>query len=74
MVTKKDFIRIANQIIAHNREYKAKDMSSDKLFQEEHLQTLAVVFKAINPAFKPQRWRDYVSGLCGPNGGYRKGR
>ena len=65
-MTKKHFIEIADAIIEHNKFEKASP------FLGSQLGTLADAFKRINPAFKKERWLDYIAGECGPNGGIRE--
>ncbi len=36
---------------------------------EEVLAALVSFMRSENPAFKESRWRDYLKGECGPNGG-----
>ncbi len=77
-MSKKDFIEIADAIKEHNRldrlQYGSADVDNDT-FSDTQIQTLAAVFKRINPAFMVGRWFDYVAGECGPNGGeVKKGK
>jgi hypothetical protein len=57
-MTKKHFIEIANHIKANH-----------ETFTPEALQTLCRAFAALNPQFKRDRFLDYITGECGPNGG-----
>lgn len=33
------------------------------------IDALCSFMRSVNPAFKEDRWRDYLAGKCGPNGG-----
>lgn len=61
-MTKKHFIELADVIKHHNRFETVK-------FTEEHLNTLICFCRSQNYAFKPERWKSYIKGECGPNGG-----
>jgi hypothetical protein len=63
-MSKKDFIALADAIRQHNR-YPGNSVA----FDEHQLATLAEFCKSQNPAFKRDRWLDYIAGRCGPNGG-----
>ena len=62
-MTKKDFIALA--IRTHN----AIADESHPAFTKSQLDTLANFCRAQNPAFKTDRWLDYIDGKCGQNGG-----
>lgn len=59
MMTKKDFILLANYIKEFNGEP----------FTFSQLSCLASFCKAVNPSFKRERWFNYIDNKCGPNGG-----
>jgi hypothetical protein len=64
-MSKKHFIAIANAIKEHNR----TDVTVSGRFRTAHLNTLAAVFKQLNPKFDRDRWLGYIAGDNGPNGG-----
>jgi hypothetical protein len=55
-MSKKDFIRLA-------------DYLRHVHLSEEALKAICDFCKASNPRFMENRFRDYLAGLCGPNGG-----
>jgi len=60
-ITKSQIIEIANII---------KTLKSDDFIDEGRLVSEFCAFlKRENPAFKETRFRDYIDGKCGPNGG-----
>ena len=67
-MSKKDYIAIANKMQgtepAQNERERRHQWTDD-------LVALADLFQADNPRFLRQRWFDYVTGKCGPNGGKR---
>lgn len=68
MLTKKDFIHLADSIRENNR--RALGAEKDRvLFDANQLETLADFCQESNPNFKRDRWLDYIAGHCGPNGG-----
>lgn len=60
-MTKKNFIALADHL-------KGVKLS------EEALKALCSFCKSQNPAFNETRWREYLAGNCGPNGGEVKPR
>lgn len=60
-MTKKQFIALADVI---------RDDIND--FHQNTIERLADFCQSQNPAFKRQRWLDYIAGKCGPNGGKPK--
>jgi hypothetical protein len=64
MMTKKDFIALADAIIAHNAA-----CSGELPFNFNHVGTLAAFCRSCNPRFNRERWLGYITGECGPNGG-----
>lgn len=60
-MSKKDFIALAKHI--------AKCEPDCEPFTDRQIAWLARFCKSINPAFKRERWIDYIAGKCGPNGG-----
>ncbi len=71
-MTKKHFIKIADEIRAHNK-LASNPAQNMKPFDIEQLNTLKMAFRDINPRFNAGRWTDYIAGECGPNGGAIKG-
>lgn len=65
-MSKKDFIELADRISRTNKYGEPADK-----FNLSHLETIAEFCKWSNPAFKTERWLDYIAGKCGPNGGAR---
>lgn len=63
-MTKKHFIALADAIKDHN----ALAADKDK-FTDAHLDTLARFCFLQNGGFMGSRWRNYINGLCGRNGG-----
>ena len=63
MMTKKDFIALADAIRESNR------CTVSNTFSYGQLGTLAAFCGSVNPRFNPKRWLDYIEGKCGPNGG-----
>jgi len=69
MMTKKDLILLADHI------KQAPKRGPDKArFTDVQIRYLAKFCKRINPAFKEDRWINYIAGNCGPNGGKIKNR
>ena len=64
MMTKKDFIALADAIRDHgpHRGHRAE-------FSPSELETLARFCHSRNPRFNRERWLGYIRGECGPNGG-----
>jgi hypothetical protein len=60
MMTKKDFIALADHIIQHKDAFSAEAIDSIARFCNQN-----------NHAFKTDRWINYIAGNCGPNGGKR---
>ncbi len=68
MMTKKTFIAIANSLIATRPV--GTLLTQIQLEQwEAQVKAMADTLGASNPAFKRQRWLDYVHGKCNGNGG-----
>lgn len=66
-MSKQDFIALADAIKA---EKPAEHWDANKMVQWElDCKAIAAVCKRANPAFKTDRWFDYIAGDCGPNGG-----
>jgi hypothetical protein len=64
MMTKKDFIALADAIRQHN-----ESPAVGPIFTPDHLNTLAHTCRKSNPRFDRGRWLGYIRGECGPNGG-----
>ena len=64
MMTKKDFIALADTIRGHNAH-----CEHSTPFDDSHLSTLERFLRTRNPNFLPARWVNYIRGECGPNGG-----
>jgi hypothetical protein len=64
MMTKKDFIALADAIRDHNTH-----CIGETPFTANHFDTLAAFCRGQNSRFDPIRWFDYIRGECGPNGG-----
>ncbi len=64
MMTKKDFIALADDIRDHNR-----PGSVLVPFDTDHINTLAVFCRSCNSRFNRERWLSYIHGECGPSGG-----
>lgn len=62
MMTKKDFIALANAIRDHDRRHSEK-------FSDAQIWALASFCRSRNPRFARERWLSYIRGECGPNGG-----
>ena len=69
MMTKKDFIALADTIRAHNTQTLYVGVAHDACFLSPHLKTLAAFCHSCDPRFNHERWLDYIRGECGPNGG-----
>jgi hypothetical protein len=68
-MTKKHFIKLADELIKVREEFKFR-YSSDAF---EEMVDIAVRFcRGQNSRFDSGRFRGYVNGECGPNGGIRK--
>ena len=70
-MTKKHFIELADAIRFHN-ENASGSIEPVGQFDSVQLETLADFCKSANPAFNRERWLNYISGNCGPNGGKSK--
>jgi hypothetical protein len=64
MMTKKDFIALADAIRAHNCVAEA-----EHVFTHKQIDRLAAFCHSCNPRFDRVRWLGYIRGECGPNGG-----
>lgn len=69
-MSKKDFIALAETVKGFDR---WADQFDYEPFSEEQINALANFCEGQNPNFKRDRWRDYIAGKCGPNGGSSKG-
>jgi hypothetical protein len=59
-MTKKDFIKLADMIIAARK---------NGMFLNGETMEIAEFCKQANPRFNADRWFDYIDGKCGPSGG-----
>ena len=66
MMTRKDFIALANAICDHNAHCGG---FSVRKFSTCQLLTLASFCQSKNSRFDRARWLGYIRGECGPNGG-----
>ena len=66
-MSKKDFIALADAM--REQAQNAKNNKTGMVNMSCVLEDLVVFCRKQNPAFKRERWLDYVYGLCGPNGG-----
>lgn len=66
MMTKKDFIALANAIREHNTQ---SPFNVGLPFDDNHLDVLSAFCRSRNSRFNWNRWIDYIYGRCGPNGG-----
>ena len=66
MMTKKDFIILAEYIKEHNEH---NSRFGTPAFTKDQLDVLATFCGSTNYLFKRQQWLDYIAGKCGPNGG-----
>jgi len=68
MMTKKDFIALADAL--RETLIQATDENgSDLVNREDVIDDLVDFCKQQNPNFMENRWRDYLAGNCGKNGG-----
>lgn len=68
-MSKQDFIDLADAIAEYNRDAEIAD--GWDAFTEVQLDVLARFCRDQNPAFKRERWIDYISGKCGSGGAPR---
>ena len=78
MMTKKDFIKLADMMREMDREY-SEDMFGGRVMEgsdaikyirfERVKKMLADFCASQNYRFNRERWMDYIDGLCGPRGG-----
>jgi hypothetical protein len=68
-MTKKHFIAMADAIRHHNHKSEQSGGMYGEPFTMSQIATLGQLCKSQNPNFNPERWRDYIAGKCGPNGG-----
>lgn len=61
-MSKKHFIALADMI-------RASRSSNPQSWRQGEVRELAEFLRSQNPAFKADRWFDYIDGKCGPNGG-----
>lgn len=69
MMTKKDFIALADAIRDYNRRSPCVGIAHDVRFLSPHLDALAAFCLSCNPRFDRGRWLSYIRGECGSNGG-----
>lgn len=68
-MTKKDYIAIGSEL--RNERARIVASGEDTNGLDVAIECLVRVFRRDNPAFKEDRFRDFVAGRCGPNGGAR---
>ena len=68
-MTKKDFIALANALI-ESRPQPHWDANKHAQFQST-VNSIVVMCRRSNPRFNEERFRSYINGECGPNGGKR---
>lgn len=66
-MSKKDFIIIADELRFGVAGDGPENLS--KWDAEAAAAALCRAFRRLNPQFKEDRWREYLAGRCGPNGG-----
>ena len=71
-MSKKDFIALADTMRGTYRIAKDGGTGAEKLLMGFIIGDLCQFMKSRNPAFKEDRWRAYLAGECGPNGGKKK--
>lgn len=62
-MTKKHFIALADMIKKHNAN------PENKPFYSDHINAIADMCENENALFKRDRFKDYIYGKCGKNGG-----
>ena len=70
-MTKKDYILIGSELRDELRALEGESRREIAPGIYRAVDLLCRVFAANNPAFKERRFRDFVAGKCGPNGGAR---
>lgn len=69
MMTKKDFIALADRIKHYNKECLEAGDNIVDMFDVAHLELLADFCQEQNPQFNRERWLGYIAGTCGKSGG-----
>ena len=70
MITKKDFIALADAIRNTNLDFRVHtDPVPPPPFTPSQIDVLAEFCHSRNPRFNRARWLGYIHGECGPNGG-----
>jgi hypothetical protein len=74
MMTKQDFIALADAIRDHNARWRVIMPIENAVtqFTEDQLKTLADFCRQQNSAFMRERWLGYIAGENGKNGGQVK--
>lgn len=72
-MTKRDFIKLADDIREFNRLSDPSGFVAPVPFGDEQVVVLADFCQSQSPKFNRERWMDYIAGRCGPNGGTVKG-
>ena len=70
-MTKKDFIALADTLIAIRASYASHWNANLFRACDEHVVALADFCQSQNSAFKRDRWLGYIAGTNGKNGGKR---
>ena len=76
-MSKKDFIALADAIKTakgnglgpSGRQVSTAHVEGWNDGRNEVIEALIVFMRSQNPNFMESRWRDYLAGKCGPNGG-----
>ena len=64
-MTKKHFIALADMIKKHN----TSGMAGGRPFYSDHINALCDFCEEQNPMFNRERFKGYINGDCGRNGG-----
>jgi len=68
-MTKKDYIKIGKALIQVKPNPESVGAGIEAAMWGTIVDALCRVFREDNSAFKEDRFRDFVNGKCGPNGG-----
>ncbi len=78
-MSKQDFVALADaiksELCGFRQVYQVYDANTPPVTVQKVVEVLADFCERQNPAFKRQRWLDYIAGKCGPNSGaVKKGK